>query len=59
MRPVRKKKDVCNIYENPVPYVLIGNTGSHMVPQGGPTRVFQEEDCDLPLVGEPSIPANN
>ena len=26
MRPVRKKKDVCNIYENPVPYVLIGNT---------------------------------
>ena len=25
MRPVRKKKDVCNIYENPVPYVLIGN----------------------------------
>ena len=25
MRPVRKKKDVCNIYENPIPYVLIIN----------------------------------
>ena len=26
MRPVREKKDVCNIYENPIPYVLIGNS---------------------------------